>query len=1108
MVMPALYNKGHLYQLTVYCAQRYPVLLAELERADISFMPIGHASENDRGPRDLGGARFLKCQGIRDWGMRRWRASWGIQIYTGTASEHNGGRWHDIDFKYEAISAAPDAVFACIETLLSTVESPLLTISKSGGLRFSCRVLDYLHPNTKDSKLYIYKRTPIPENPHQRDVYLEVLGENGYSRWDARYEILLGNLLDPPLIPKEVLFAPIDALRAELHEPIPLEEQKLEDAPQVVSIAPSSLGSHNLNLAKEALLKRGFSYVRQENGFHHWTQPVGTVSTEHVLLWERDGTVWVRASTPDIGLPTETTAITDVWTDTGIVSLTVAVGLSVPDEMLAVREGQLSPLAIRRPPPVLRKPEYTKKRYEILEKNTVQTHSVFDETARILGFITNTDAGNHEAASYLLNGGAICLNVPVVRLAEETEQHYQNRNLPSFARWKPRMHRWEQVKDIPIDVRMATAFQRGNVCEDPERCTTLEEKGGNPSESICPQCPVYTKCQQHGYLSQLATLQRTKAQILAIPQLFFNPQYAELVEEILKQVDETERLCVIGRTLAHKLFPECELSRKLLEEWSVDWRGCALGNFARALLNAVEIEDKPHADAVKRIRTVMQSFEWQKEELVRQMCHVNVQGKVVACDAVVDPETGKQLARFVIEFEGGVLAYIPLDNNAADRLRAKGLPVFPFRSFALNEDLKILMPMTQAIELGILDVETVESIRKFPTACQDPDWTFWHQLKRFFAHYTRDADAPIRWNGNVLRFWVPPALHPSVKRLLLLSATFSEQHLRRALPDEEIKVSRIKPAAWGAGNQVFQIRTGIYPRQTIIGYNSNWDVIGMSEIGQRIFAGIRAEIERESSVKHAIITYKSVAIRLNDIAEKENVCFVTDFKNLQGLSAAFREAQVVWIVGTPQWRPNLVWRRAQILFGNDEEPLSYEEEPETHRYKDERIQSVYEQEIVRSLTRTVLRTGLHHGAGKKVVLISSLALPDITDRPETHLFDWEDFEVAGGLDKLPEVIATRQGFETERDNLTAESSREEVEQVLGCSSRQANRVLRGLRGGKPLRVPLREQILSILASDGEKKASGFIDAIDGHPRAVSNELRRLVDVGEIVKVRWGVYALP
>ena len=115
--------------------------------------------------------------------------------------------------------------------------------------------------------------------------------------------------------------------------------------------------------------------------------------------------------------------------------------------------------------------------------------------------------------------------------------------------------------------------------------------------------------------------------------------------------------------------------------------------------------------------------------------------------------------------------------------------------------------------------------------------------------------------------------------------------------------------------------------------------------------------------------------------------------------------------------------------------------------KIERIQGVYEQEIIRRLTQTVLRTGLSQWADKKVILISSLALPGVTDRPETLLFDWEDFEIAEGLDKLPQVITTRERFEAERDNLTAESSREEVERVLGCSSRQANRVLREFRGG-------------------------------------------------------------
>ena len=948
VVTPALYNKSHSYQVTVYCAQRYPILLADMEQADISFMPIGRAPRYDRGPRDFGGERFLKRQSLQDWGIRRWHASWGLQMYTGIPSERDGAPWHDIDFKYEAICAAPDAVFACIEALINAVANSLLTMSKSGGLRFSCRVLDYLHPNTEQERFYIYKHPPISEISGQRDVYLEILGEEGYSPWDARHEILLGNLLDPPIIAKEVLFAPINALRAELHEPVLLEDESLisvtknVEQERNIATAPVSLGSHNLDLAKAAFLNHGFSYVGQENGYHYWVSRDSTIDNKHVSLWESDGMVWVRASTPDAGLPTTSTPITDIWDDTGILRPIPAMGLSVSDEVSAVREGKLSPLAIKRPPPVLHKPEYPNEVYETLETKVAQVEHTFDGTSRMLGVVTQVEAKrNYGIEPYVLSGGAICLNLPNVRLAEKTEQRLQKQNLPS-----------------------------------------------------------------------------EKIEISTIPQLFFDPQHSEVVEEMLEKIDDTEPLCIVPRTKAHKLFPECKISKNVLEEWSINWNGSALGNFTKTLLHAVEIKDKPHADSVKRIRTAVQVFEWQEEELVKQMCEVNVEGN-------------------------------------------------------------------------------------------DPHWTYWHQLKRFFTYYTRDADAPIRWNGKVLRFWVPPVLHPRVKRLLLTSVALSEQHLRRAFPDEEIEVVRTRPPVWVAGNQVFQIRTGVYPRQTILDYNSNRDVIGISKIGRRFFAGIRAEIERDSSVKHAILTYKSIAARLEDIAEKENVCFVTDFGKVKGLHADFREAQVVWIVGTPQRDPNLVWRSAQILFGNDKEPLSYEEEEtDTLRYKDERIQSVYEQTVVRELTRTILRVGLNRWSGKKVVLISSLALPDITDRPETLLFDWEDFEVAGGLDKLPEVITTRQRFETECDNLIAESSREKVEQVLGCSSRQANRVLQRLRGGRTLRVPFREQILTLLAADGEKRTSEFVGAIEGHPKAIKNELKRLVDAGEIAKVRWGVYALP
>ena len=1105
IVTPSVY-KGLFCHFTVYCAQRYPVRLYDLEQADISFMPIGGISERDRVPQSFGDKRFLRRQRMEDWAIRQWHTSWGIQVYTGIPSERDGARWHDLDFKYEAICAAPDAVLACIEALINIVPNPLLTLTKSGGLRFSCRVPYYLHPSTEASKLYIYKDILMPEDPHQRDVYLEILGEKGHSPWDARYEILLGDLLKPPVVAKEILFSSIDALREELHDPALLGTERLKPTSQVAITSPPSLGSHKLDLAKEAFLKRGFSYLRVENDFHHWTQHVSEDGDTDVLLWEHDGSVWIRASTSDLGLPTEDTPITGVWEDTGILPPIPATGLPVSEEMLAVREGRLSPLAMKRPSPVLQKPEDTEKVYEPLEKNIGEIKRVFETDKRIVGLVAETDArGNYEVESHLLKSGIVGFSsyFPIV---EEAVKHFQRQNLPSLARWRHVSFLWGQVKEIPVDVRMATPFERGNVCEDPERFLALARKGVDASETLCPRCPVYAACQERGYLSQPATLQRAKTQIFGFIQTFLDPQQLAVSEKILEPIDDMQRLCIVGSTKTEGLFLECSISRERLEEWRVSWQGSALGNFAQALLSVLVVENEPDNFVVKRIRTAVQAFQEHATEIVRQLCQVNVKGMVVA-ESTVDHETETELARFTIEFEGGASAHIPLDNNAAERLIANGLPIFRLESFELDSTMRIPMSIEQAIRLGILDMRTIEKIEEFPSVYRTPDWTFWHQLRRFLAQYTRDADAPMIWYDKVLQFWVPPVLHPSIKRLLFMSATLSDQYLHKAFPDEEIEVVHINPTPWVSGNQVFQIRSGVHTLKTLLDYDSTWDVIGLSKIGERIFLGICAEIERDASVKHAIITYDPAIEQLKDVAKKENVCLLTEFKSLYNLETAFEAAEVVWIVGTPYWEPGIIWRRAQILFGNDTEPLCYEADTEFQHYKDERVQRIYTQTVAEYITEIVGHAGLNCWSGKKVVLVSSLEIPDITDRPETLLFDWEDFEVAGGLDKLPEVITTRQCFEAERDNLTAETDREEVERVLGCSSRQANRALNKLRGGNIPRVTFREQILALLA-DGEKKAAEVIAVIEGNPVAIHHELVRLTKLGEIVKVRRGVYALP
>ncbi|MCY4553952.1 MAG: hypothetical protein OXC79_09785 [Candidatus Poribacteria bacterium] len=1106
IVSPALY-KGLPYHFTARCAWRYPVGLYELEQADISFAPIGRAPHHDHSPIDLSGKRFLKRQGIKDWNGSLWHKSWGIQVYTGAPSEHDGAQWHDIDFKYDAICAAPDPVLTCIEALINSVANPLLTLTHSGGIRFSCRVQDYLHPHTNEAKEYIYKHTPTPDDPQHRDVYLEVLGESGYSLWDARYEILLGNLLDPPVIVKEVLFASIDALRAVLYQPAPSGNDKLQPNIQVLPDVPACLGSHNLNLAKEAFLKRGFFYVDKENGVYHWNLPDSNVGDGHVSLWEQDGAVWVRASVRDAGLPMEATHITDVWDDTGILPLLPSTGLPVSDKVLAVREGTLSPLGIKRPSLMLRKSESSEIVYGTLEENAAEMQRVFNRDIRVLGLIAEMGAGKSYAAeSYVLNGGTISLTVKSL-LAEQTEKRFQERNLPSFARWKPRRHLWEEIKEIPREIRMATPFQHSNVCEDPERCDALEKRGGNPSESICPTCPVYIECQERGYLSQPTALKSAKAQITNSVKLFLSPEHSERVEEMLEQVDDTERLCLVDEAEAFRLFPMCRISKNILEEWRVNWYKSVLGNFANALLNALEVKSELNVNAVGRVRAVVQAFEREKEVLVEQMCQVNIPGKVVPRE-FVDDETGQTLARFSIAFENGVSAYIPLDTDAMGRLTTKGLPVFQLNTFEPNEDTKIPMSMMLAIKLGILDTATVESIKAFPRVYGNPNWTFWHQLKRFFGHYPRDVDAPMLWTGTGMQFWVPPVLHPSVKRLLFMSSALSEHDFHRTFPDEEFEVHSIKPIAWPQGNRVFQIRSGIYPRQAILNYDTDWDILGMSKAGQHLFLGIQSEIEKNPSVKHAIIASAPVIkLHLENIAAKENVCSVIGFKEIEKVNPSFETADVIWIVGAPYWSPGITWRRSQILFGNDEKPLCYDGDAAYGDYKDERVQGVYERNVVNVFTQIIGRSGLNRLSNKTVVVLTSIPLPDITDRPETLLFDWEDFEVAGGLDKLPEVIAERERFETERDNLTAESGREKVEQILGVSRSQANRILMKFRGGERLRVPFRDQIFNLLAK-GEKKTVELINTIDGHPGSIKNELKRLVDAGEIVKVRRSMYALP
>lgn len=1114
LITPATYIPGSSYDYTVYCANKYPLRLYALEEAQISFMPIGRAPENDRGPKTFDRDNRLSKQQLRKhWDMSRWRASWGIQVYTGTPSQRHAAQLHDIRFTYESVCTAPDAVLTCIKTLVDSVVNPLITITKSGGIRFTCRTPNYLHPNKQTDRLYIYSDTE-----YDKTVYLEILGERGYSPWDARYEIVTGDLLEPPIISKDILFVPIDTLRNQIHKPksIPHEQShithNINDISDIV-IPPLSLGTHRLDLAREALIKRDYYYLKQNNNFHQMTPSNNKDPNKHISLWERDGIVWIRASTTDFGLPIEATPITDVFDDTGILNLQSAKTQPIPSNYMQVRQQQISPLSIKRNTPILHKKTNN---LPLFNKETEQTF--LDGDARILVIQTETGPQKFtEIDALIQHGNSICVNVRTPKIAKELEQHFEN-NSQSYARLKPRKFQWEKAKNIPIDQRMADPFKHGNICEDAERCNALEENGGNPDKSICPHCPVYTQCQQHGFLSQHTSLQNAQAQITTIDGQFFNPQPLNSASRIIDQIDNSQRISVLYEPNIRSISQKYVLSMEMLKQWIVNWQGQPLGNFANFLGNAFELKGRFYQDTLRRIRTTIQAFLWQEEEIIKQMCQVNIPCKVTEQN-YIDPDTDEELAQFTIEFQNGATAYVPLNNTAKDILKEKEIPFFQIPDFVPNTvdatEMKIPMSMEQAIDLGIFNIDTVESINNLQTVCQNPQWTLWHQLKHLFTLYTRDEDVQVLWENDTLSFWILPTLHSNVERLIITTTTFNEAYCRKIFHDENIEFTYSKPVPWKPGNTVYQIRSGVYPRETLMDDTGNWDTLGLTHTGCRLLSGILSEIQKKTNVTHTVISYVAAIKQLSELLNRDNVHFLPNKPDIfkanndieQDVASIIQQSQVIWIIGCPEPLQGQIWRQSQILFGHENTCIRYQKDSHTGLYKDHRLQSIYEQKIAKTLKTTFNCAKLDEVDDKTIVLISGLYIPTITDRPETTLFDWEDFEIAGGLDKLPEIIATREHYENEREQFDDQTTREKVEHVLGCSSRQANRILTKLRDDTPLRVPFRNQILSLLA-DGNKKTVEVVNAINGNPEAVKNELTRLIDRGEIIRVKRGIYSLP
>lgn len=559
---------------TVAYAARKTIDPEKLARAGLGIMPIGksgHCLEYYTQPNS--DKNWETTYGVSDWKPKSWRDSYGIQIYTGEPSGH----LTSLDFEYAILRDHPQPFLDTLTQLCALTEKPLLVISKSGGLRFECQTPGYVHPKTDQRYVATW------QNHHEhKDLYLEIFGEKGLSRYDARYEIYTGSLLDIPVIDPHVLFEIVDQLREQIGEPRPEKSRatskatptqeknrKTSNAPSVNIIdglpegirwrerkdgsLESVRGDYPCQVTKHKKSHGAAQYYQQTNGqidafCHNCQQPWIVKYADHTT------------------------------------------------RLNAIREGRLSPLTVQRKTIKLVQNERAHAVLDTLRKTADHIAALLRSPTRVLGFRADTGTGkNHETETYAINEGAILVNVPNGDLAIDLETRMHRRlsgaGLPLDYVFRRRglMFRWNDGKDAH------DRFPHEIPCLQAARCDAYRKKGGNMYKTICPNCPAQIECLQYGYRSQPEDAKNARMVISSHPDFHINPAHKGFAKPYLTDITGTQRLIVQDDVSTHALFLECQITRSRLRQLRDDWEGAFLGGFAKELLRILEVEGTPYA---------------------------------------------------------------------------------------------------------------------------------------------------------------------------------------------------------------------------------------------------------------------------------------------------------------------------------------------------------------------------------------------------------------------------------------------------------------------------------------------------------------------------------
>lgn len=1006
--------------------------LKELEDAQLSYVPCGTVKGIDKPLvkyTHLWGEELQVRRSTYgdEWNTYVTENMSGVQLMTGKPSNRSRDGTDeyltDIDIEARLLEMYPEHAQRIIDIYRAAcIGEPCIIRTKSGGLRLSA-----FAPGYQDKISFTEKNVEDIEND-KKPMLLEFFSLKGLSRIDNQYSLIEGSLSTIPSVPKSA-YPEMHAIISE----IGTENSRKTRTHHVV--ASEQISGIDIEWSED-----GDSYKSQSFPSEYCQVTSHSSNRDTVVFYKNpDGSIIGSCINCD-----------ETWYE-------------VPPKKQ--KSHPKLKLVEKSTPEPTETPEQNEARRE--KGITAAINTKLGKTHKTHITLVTDVTGSGKSHTVLAKAKALGKRLigllPHKDLAEQAVKlaHDLGFTRPFFLKGRGQNWHESKIAEIPVENRDETLFSK-NLCIMYDELEKHTDKRLAAGEYCFRMCPFLENCP---YWKQYELLKKADAVFTCTPNLLFNPAMLGYLRRLIKAETPSETddvlaaalgtaadiaddfdMAVIDDYTVASLFNEQQITLSELKQLIKNWKGYALGNFAKEIAQAFLMDTR--AEIYQHIQTTIEGLDTKtRKSLRKQMTKHPRWGQITELERPLgSKETEKVLSEWEIIFDDGGRAKVAINDDAFLELIRKNIPAVRCRDNWTVED-RVMVRYTPfgALKAGVplSELSPVWQRR----------WTLLHQLQHFLRGVQIPKNAPVTIEKETLHFTTPPRANSLIPKIFLLSATTDPKDTRQSFQGQRgIKWTEIIgiPIQWAPGVKVYQFSQHRITSASTFKYKKDADgkrllqtaPTGLTAITEKRFEKLNNLAQNTEGVS-VFISYKDIA-DTPAFRDKLNVFdVVTHFDRVEGLN--IENLKLLVIYGYPKVSHKVVMDTARIQFAYSDTPLpegDYETLTELNtyteagieiterRYKDPRLEAIRLQLATDKLIQAVGRARLSRWTDTETVLYTNAPLPSITSR--TILFKDREFHAT-------DTLANMQETAVKIEKAIADGDVKAVSETQGVSERTAQR---------------------------------------------------------------------